>query len=144
MTEKKDLISKTISETMPIASKIHGKMWNFVSFKESTNTASSTFFENEISIIKPQHTTNAFEKIMSLATFYWLFNNLKSNNNVLLSDSNGIQTHNLLVRERMVKWLSVCLRSKWLWVRIRCCLLNFRYGACCEQEVPWHSGRYRV
>lgn len=77
MKKKKDLISKTISETMPIASKIHGKMWNFVSFKESTNTASSTFFENEISIIKPQHTTNASEKIISLATFYGLLNNLK-------------------------------------------------------------------
>ena len=25
-----------------------------------------------------------------------------------------------------------------------CCHLNFRYDACVEQEVPWHSGNYRV
>ena len=25
-----------------------------------------------------------------------------------------------------------------------CCDLNFRYGACFEQGVPWHSGNYRV
>ena len=45
-----------------------------------------------------------------------------------LSDSNGIRTHNHLVRKRtlnhlaklasLAKWLSVCLRTKWLWVRI--------------------------
>ena len=23
----------------------------------------------------------------------------------------------------------------------RCCHLNFRYGACFEQRVPWHSGK---
>ena len=45
-----------------------------------------------------------------------------------LSDSNRIRTHNHLVRKRipnnlaklasLSKWLSVRLRSKWLWVRI--------------------------
>ena len=25
-----------------------------------------------------------------------------------------------------------------------CSHLNFRYGACFEQEFPWHSGNYRV
>ena len=42
-----------------------------------------------------------------------------------LSDSNGIWTHNYLVREwtlnhlaKLAKWLSVHLRTKWLWVRI--------------------------
>ena len=34
----------------------------------------------------------------------------------------------------LYKWLSIHLRSKWLWVR--CCHLNFRYGACFEQGVP--------
>ena len=24
---------------------------------------------------------------------------------------------------------------------LRCCHLNFRYGACFEQGVPWHSGK---
>ena len=45
-----------------------------------------------------------------------------------LSDSNGIWTHNQLVCKRpsglflkkasFAKWLSVCLQTKWLWVRI--------------------------
>ena len=25
-----------------------------------------------------------------------------------------------------------------------CCHLNFKYRACLEQEVPWHSGNYRA
>ena len=45
-----------------------------------------------------------------------------------LNDSNGIRTHNHLVRKQtlnhsakqasLAKWWSVCLRTKWLWVRI--------------------------
>ena len=45
--------------------------------------------------------------------------------NTKQSDSNGIRNHNHLVRERTLnhltssaKWLSVQLRTKWLWVRI--------------------------
>ena len=36
------------------------------------------------------------------------------------SDCNGTRTHNHLVPKRtsLVKWLSVCLRTKWLWVRV--------------------------
>ena len=51
-----------------------------------------------------------------------------------LSDCNLIRTHNNLVRKRklnhlaklssLAKWLSVCLRTKWLWVWIT--LLSFR------------------
>ena len=41
-------------------------------------------------------------------------------------------------------WLSVRLRTKWLWVRVRCSHLNFRYRTCFEQGVPWHWGKYRV
>ena len=39
----------------------------------------------------------------------------------MLSDSNGIQTHNHLVCKQtanLAKWLSVRLPTKWLWVRI--------------------------
>ena len=43
-----------------------------------------------------------------------------------LSDSNGIRTHNHLVCKRtlnhlasLAKWLSVCLRVKWFWVRVQ-------------------------
>ena len=39
-----------------------------------------------------------------------------------LSDSNEIQTHNQLVFKQtlnhLAKWLSICLRTTWLWVRI--------------------------
>ena len=39
-----------------------------------------------------------------------------------LSDYNGTRTHNHLVRERtlnhLAKWLSVCLQTEWLWVRV--------------------------
>ena len=42
-----------------------------------------------------------------------------------LSDSNGTQTHNHLVRKRtlnhlakLAKWSNVRLRTKWLWVRV--------------------------
>ena len=50
----------------------------------------------------------------------------QSRHNILsLSDSNGIWTHNHLVCKRtlshlasLVKWLIVCLRTKWLWVQI--------------------------
>ena len=63
------------------------------------------------------------------------------------------QTHNHLVRKLTVnqlvklaglsKWLSGCLQTKWLWVRI---LLhsNFRYRACFGQGVSWRSANYRV
>ena len=42
------------------------------------------------------------------------------------------------------KWFSFCLRTKWLWVWVPLRYLNFRYSACFEQRIPWHSGKYRV
>ena len=44
----------------------------------------------------------------------------------------------------LAKWLSVRLRTKWLWVRIQLQHLNFKFRACFEQGVAWHSGNYRV
>ena len=65
---------------------------------------------------------------------------------ILLSDSNGIRTHNHLVRKRtlkhlvklasLAKWLSVRLRTKDCGFESRCFHLNFRYHACFEQGVP--------
>ena len=61
---------------------------------------------------------------------FWHFSQLQHpsqifSTNTKQSDSNGIQTHNHLVPERtlnylasLAKWLSVQLRTKWLWVRI--------------------------
>ena len=44
----------------------------------------------------------------------------------------------------LAKWLGVRLRTKSLWVRVQLQSLNFRFRACFEQGVPWHSGNYRV
>ena len=79
-----------------------------------------------------------------------------------LSDCYGTWTHNQLIRKRtlnhlakLAKWLS-CVVSTYLYgafvymflschVREFCCShLNFRYCACFEQRVPWHSGSYRM
>ena len=63
-----------------------------------------------------------------------------------ICDSSGIQTHNHLVRKRtlnhfakLAKWLT-CVVSTYLYG----IHLNFRYRACFEEGVPWHSGNYRV
>ena len=55
-----------------------------------------------------------------------------------ISDSNEIRTYNLLVRKRtlnhlaklasLAKWLSVCLQTKWLWVRILFLSLKLQIG----------------
>ena len=55
-----------------------------------------------------------------------------------ISDSNKIRTYNLLVRKRtlnhlaklasLAKWLSVCLQTKWLWVRILFLSLKLQIG----------------
>ena len=45
-----------------------------------------------------------------------------------LSDCNGIWTHNHLVRKRTLNHLVKLFRSSHI---------NFRYGACFEQGVPW-------
>ena len=36
----------------------------------------------------------------------------------------------------LVKWLSVRLRTKWLWIRVPLHTLKFRYRACLVQGVP--------
>ena len=57
-----------------------------------------------------------------------------------ISDSNEIRTHNHLVRKKktlnhlaklasLAKWLSVCLQTKWLWVRIS--LLSLKLQIWC-------------
>ena len=45
----------------------------------------------------------------------------------------------------LAKWLSVHLRTKsGSGFESSCSHLNFRFRACLEQGVPWHSGNYRV
>ena len=63
-----------------------------------------------------------------------------------LSDSNGIQTRNHIVRKQKLwlnGWVFVYELSD-CWFERCCCHLNFRYRACFEQGVPWYSGNYRV
>ena len=48
------------------------------------------------------------------------------------------------LKPSLTKWLSVRLRIKWLWVESSCSHLNFRFRACFEQGVSWHSGNYKV
>ena len=60
---------------------------------------------------------------------------------VSLSDCNETRTHNQLVRLNgrvSVYELSGC------GFEFRCSHLNYRFRACFEQGVPWHSGSYRV
>ena len=70
---------------------------------------------------------------------------------LLLFDSNEIRTHDHLVCKRTLNHLEIWLNG-WVFVyelsgcgfESRYCHLNFRYGACFKQGVPWHSGNYRV
>ena len=63
----------------------------------------------------------------------------------LFCTSNGIRTHNHLVRKQT-------LNNGWVFVyelsgcgfESRCCHLSFRYHACFKQRVPWHSSNFRV
>ena len=52
--------------------------------------------------------------------------------------------HSSIIQVTLAKWLSVRLWTKWLWFESICSHLNFRFPACFEQGVPWHSGNYRV
>ena len=66
-----------------------------------------------------------------------------------LSDSNGIRTHNHLVRKRTLNHSAKLARLfvyelSGCWFEFRCCHLNLRYRACFEQKVPWHLGNYIV
>ena len=48
-----------------------------------------------------------------------------------------------MVEASLAKWLSVRLQTKWLsgcGFESRCYQLNFSYGSCFKQGVPWHSG----
>ena len=48
-------------------------------------------------------------------------------------------------KSSLAKHLSVRLQTKWLYVRgfeCSCSHLKFRFRACFEQGVPWHTGNY--
>ena len=77
-------------------------------------------------------------------------------NPCFLSDCNRTRplNHDHLVQKRTLilpNWQPIWLNG-WVFVYElsgfgfgSCCRhLNFRYRACCEQGVPWHSGNHRV
>ena len=65
------------------------------------------------------HVTNAFQSESALYSCLNVKEFLAQNwrNICSLSNSNGIRTHNHLVR--LTKWLSVRLQTKWLWVQVK-------------------------
>ena len=74
----------------------------------------------------------------------WLFASLRNQRS--LGDCSGTRTHNHFVHN-WTSWLNC-----WVFVyqlsdrgfESRCSYLNFRFRACFEQGVPWHSGNYKV
>ena len=70
------------------------------------------------------------------------------------SDSNGIRTHNHLVRNGtlkhiaklacLAKWLSVCLQTKWLWVRILLLSLKLQIWCLLWARSSLIQANYRV
>ena len=65
-----------------------------------------------------------------------------------LSDCNGTRTHNHLVCKRtpnhlaklasLAKWLTACLRTKWLWVHIKCNEINtWTYNVLKNENASW-------
>ena len=95
-----------------------------------------------------------FTKAVSSTNFTWSFLEYfvpyVSRTRVLI-DCNGNRTYNHLVCKQTLNQWPVWLNG---WVSVyevsgcgfesRCSHLNFRFRACFEQEVPWHSGNHRV
>ena len=69
-----------------------------------------------------------------------------------LSDCNWTRTQNQLVRKRTLNHSRPFWPNSWVFVyelsgsgfKSSCSHLNFRFRACFEQGVPWHSGNYKV
>ena len=67
--------------------------------------------------------------------------------NTWKQNSNGIWSHNHLVLKRTPVWL-----NGWVLVyklsdcgsESDCCHLNFRYRACFDHRVPWHSWSFPI
>ena len=85
---------------------------------------------------------------MLLLLFLWLFfvfNKLKYK--IRLSDYNWTRTQNHLARKRTFIWPNgqvFVYELSGSRFESSCSYLNFRFRACFEQAVPWHSGNYRV
>ena len=63
-----------------------------------------------------------------------------------LYDYNGTRSHNHLGYKRTLNhwpWVFLCELSC-CGFKSRCSHLSFRYRACFEQGLPWHSGNYRA
>ena len=77
-----------------------------------------------------------------------LFDRLNALQTKLQSESNKIRTQKQLVCTQTLNHWPVWLNG-WVFVyelsgcgfESCCCHLNFRYGACFKQGVPWHSDK---
>ena len=59
-------------------------------------------------------------------------------------DSNGIWTHSYVDGKQTLNGWVFIYELSGCGFKSRYCQLNFRNCTCFEQEVPWHSGNYRV
>ena len=60
------------------------------------------------------------------------------------SDCNWARTHNHLVHKQTLNGWVFIYELSGCGFKSSCSHLNFRFRACFEQGVPWHSGNYRV
>ena len=84
---------------------------------------------------------------MNVAIWFYLLPSSIPLQQLIISDSNGIWTHNLLFRTRAIPvwlygWVFVYKLSG-CWFESCCSHVTFKYPACLDQ-VPWHSDNYRV
>ena len=130
--------------TSPYICSLFWKLWEF-------HLSCKTWISNRRNL-KWKYFSNASFNMIFHNSFYrkllLRFSDHFSNVNIA---SNGIRTHNHLVRKRTLNhlaklagWLCVRLQTKWCGFESRYCNLSFRYRGCFEQVVAWHSGNYRV
>ena len=93
-----------------------------------------TWFEQAV----PWHSGNCRVWIHS-QTRTWHDKNTQSN-----APYREVLTAQLNHLANLPKWLSVRLRTKWLWVRVPLQSLNLQIWGRLPARVPWHSGNYRV
>ena len=107
-------------------------------------TLLSRFWEKKLTLLNNISKINS--DILTLPTLHISENCIKIHINLIVTfiffkillcgDSNGIRTHNHLVCKKLAflaKWLSVRLRTKWLWVRIP--LLTLKLQILCLKKV---------
>ena len=94
-----------------------------------THTHIHTDTYTHIQILKWLHFLNTLKKFQLSKKDWW--QHFELNNNSTICNT----INNLIIRNIYQYELSSCV------FEFRYCHLNFRYGACFEQRVSWHSGK---